>query len=127
MTDPKTKETDFFNWEKNKDGMKYVAAIVAAISALSALFNVWGEKRPVGGFFEEFVAGIAIFIMLIGSVWIGGWAGTKLFEKTGSRSVGWIVGLIVFGIVGSIVQAAVSHIPGVNWRFERASNSSEDN
>ncbi len=120
------KESDTFSWKNNKSGMGLVIAILSVISVIAAIGNVWGDKRPIGSFFEEFVAISAHWVMLVGSIWFAGWAGTRIYEKIGSKFVGWIVGISVFLGFGFFVMTAVSNIPGVNWRFEKLFSGGDD-
>jgi hypothetical protein len=108
-----------FAWKDNKDGFKLIAGYFAVVSIVSAIYSAFGEKRPIGGFFEEFVATMAYWVVLFGSIWVGGWLGTKTFEKWDSKLLGWLIGLLAFGMFIGTVDYAVGKIPGVNWRFER--------
>jgi hypothetical protein len=96
----------------------YAGAFVFLI-AINAIVVVWGGKRPVGAFFEQLVAGILYWGILIGSIGGGLWSGTKLHDKTNSKLLGWIGGFAVFMVIGTGVLLLSSKIPGVGWRLER--------
>ena len=90
--------------------------IALAIDSISA---VWGEKRPVGGFFEEFVARMIHWGTPLGSFAIAIWFGIKISERSKSKLLGWIAGILLFALVGFGAIALSSKISGVGWRIDR--------
>jgi hypothetical protein len=120
------RESYFFSWENNKQGIPSLVVVFAVLAAIGALSNSWGEKRPVGSFFEEFVAVESFYFLVVGSIWIAGWVGTHVFDRFESKLLGWIAGILVFLGFGFIFQMVMSAIPGVDWRFERLLSSEDD-
>ena len=102
----------------------WVVLFLGAI-VLSSVFSVWGESRPVGGFFEELVARSGHYVGVIGAVAGGVFSGGKVFERTRSNFFAWLVGLLCFTVIGGIGMLLLSSIPGVGWRYERLQDSME--
>jgi hypothetical protein len=110
------------DWLSNqwfKRPMAVIGGVFAILLAIDAIVAVWGERRPVGGFFEEFVARALHWGIGLGSVAVGVWVGTKVFERTKSNLLGWIVGILLFLVVGVAVGILLSKIPGIGWRMDR--------
>jgi drug/metabolite transporter (DMT)-like permease len=90
----------------------------AAVSFDSTV-SVWGEHRPVGGWFEEFIARTINFGFPLAALAAGIFAGARVAERSRRNWIGWIVGIAAFYAVGGLLYFAASRIPGVDWRFER--------
>ena len=109
-------------WERFIDWWTFVKVWIALLlgaTAYEAIYSVWGNRRPVGDFFEEFVArflNLGMPIIIFGAAI---YAGTKAASKANSAVVGWIVGLAVLIAVGFLSYFAISQVPGVSWRFDR--------
>jgi len=100
----------------------FLAAIIGALVFESAR-AVWGNRRPVGDFFEEFIARLTSLGLPVLIFGIAIYSGSMVYERTDSQALGWISGLAIFIVVGSAAYLAISQIPGVNWRFERLRES----
>jgi PHD/YefM family antitoxin component YafN of YafNO toxin-antitoxin module len=96
-----------------------IGAFLILALAIDAIGMAWGDRRPVGAFFEAFVAQGVYFGTILGSFGGAVWAGIKVFEKSKSKSLGWIAGIFLYAVVGTAVFALFSQIPGVGWRIER--------
>jgi hypothetical protein len=104
-------------WSKRPLVVLGVAFLIAL--SIDSIAAVWGERRPVGGFFEEFIARALIWGISFGSIAAGVWGGVKVHERTNSTISGWIVGLIMAVLIGIAATVLTSKIPGVNWRIDR--------
>ena len=105
--------------------VRIAIGLIAGAFAIDSASVVIGERRPVGGFFEELIArfgyyGLAV-LALIGGVFVG----MKVGEKTRTNFLGWVSGLCAFAVIGALGTMLLASIPGVNWRFERLLESSE--
>lgn len=104
---------------------KVVAVVIGVALVLDSVVAVWGERRPVGGFFEELIARSGHYVIVIGAFFGAVFGGIKATEKTSRRFVGWFVGIILFLIIGGGGMLLLSSIPGVDWRYERLQESME--
>lgn len=98
---------------------KVVAAVFAAVLVVDSVSAVWGERRPVGGFFEEFVAR---FIFWGGTIAVFAGAifgGIRIFEMTNSKFFGWIAGLTICVFLVFATRFIADLLPGVDWRYQR--------
>ncbi|MDX5362148.1 MAG: hypothetical protein LPL00_11675 [Alphaproteobacteria bacterium] len=96
-----------------------VLGLFAGAVAVDAIVAVWGESRPIGSFFEEFVARVLYFGSLFGGVAIGYVVGVMVYAASSSKILGWVVGLILCVVVMLGVTMLTAELPGVDWRFER--------
>jgi hypothetical protein len=119
-------ESYHLGWRKNSSGMKPVLAVIAFLSAVSGVFAMFEDKRPVGAFFEQFVASFLHIVVLFGAMWFGAWLGVVAYEKSGFKVLGWMVGILaVFGVsFGSMFL--IEKIPGVGWRYDLLLSSEDD-
>ena len=102
-----------------------LAVVIGCAVVLDSIVAVWGERRPVGGFFEELIARSGHYVIVIGAFVGAVFVGIKATEKTNRRFVGWFVGIILFLVIGGIGTLLLSRIPGVDWRYERLQESME--
>ena len=103
--------------------LKIVFSAFVVLTILDSIAAVWGERRPVGGFFEEFLARLVFwggnFVVLVGA----GWVGVKVYQRTENRVIGWSAGILLcVGLLFAVVNLA-QMLPGVDWRYERLLNS----
>jgi len=77
----------------------------------------WGEHRFVGGFFEAFAAELFYLGVPMAAFLAALFGGSRAFERTNSKLVGWGVGLLIFFAIGSI-RLFAEDIPGVGWRIK---------
>ena len=101
-----------------------VVCIIAIAFSIEAIVAVWGERLPVEAFFEELVARIFYYGVPLGSLGGGLWGGIKVFEKTGSRWLGWIGGISLFAAIGLGGVMLQLKLPSVDWRVERLRTNS---
>jgi hypothetical protein len=101
------------------DGPKVIIALIVGALAIDSISAVWGERRPVGGFFEEIIARALNFGMPIAAVAAGFMGGAKVAERTKQTWLGWVAGIALFMFIGAGSYFVIEQIPGVDWRYER--------
>ena len=105
-------------------GFVFFALAMALVQAVS---NAWGEDRPVGAFFEEFVALCFWLIVCVGPLIVGGVSGGEVYDRYESMPLAVFVGLVAAALIAAAGWFLVESVPGVNWRFDRIiSSGSED-
>jgi hypothetical protein len=102
----------------------FIALFVGAL-VLDSIFAVWGEGRPVGGFFEEFIARIGNYLTIFGSLGGAIYIGLQAYKKTENTLIGWVAGILGCFLIGFVLTFVFSNIPGVDWRFDRIMNTGE--
>ena len=110
---------DWLSIQWSKRPLAVFGGIFAVALTIESIVAVWGERRPIGGFFEEFVARAMHWGIGLGSLAAGIWAGTKVYERTKSNAVAWIIGVLSFVAVLIATDTLTARIPGVGWRMDR--------
>ena len=123
---PPNVDTRFFNWRRDRKALLMMGGGACVLIAISCVFDVWGDRRPVGSFFEEFVARTAYWGSAIGSFIVAIWAAASAKDKFNSNLLAWIAGIVVFGAIVAATSYIFDSIPGVGWRFDRLAHSSGD-
>ena len=96
---------------------------MTALYLFLAVPRVWHESRPVGGLAEELVAMLIVDGATLGCFIGGIWGGIAAYRWSNKNVwIGWLVGLALFGAIGSLRYFAES-IPGVGWRVEMMNNA----
>jgi hypothetical protein len=106
-----------YQWSKRP--MAVLGGAFAVALAIDAIMAVWGERRPIGAFFEEFLARALHWGIALGAIAAGIWAGIKAFERSKSYLLAWVVGILSFVVLGVVAGSVTSKIPGVGWRMDR--------
>jgi hypothetical protein len=119
-------ESYHLGWQKNKAGLKPVALAVVLISSISGLFSMFEDGRPVGAFFEQFVATVLWIVLAFAPIWLAAWIGAVVYEKIGSKIIGWLAGITTYFAIVTCSMLLVQQIPGVGWRFDLIRNSGDD-
>ena len=101
------------------DAPKVIIAVIVSALAIETISAVWGERRPVGGFFEEFIARALNFGVPIAAAAAGFMGGVKVAERTKQTWLGWVAGIAFFMFLGVGSYFVIEQIPGVDWRYER--------
>jgi hypothetical protein len=100
------------------------AAVILCLLSVDAIRMAWGDRRPVGAFFEALVALLIYWGAAIG-LFVGGiWGGVKVAER--SSFLGWVAGFAIYVAVAAVVFSVSAHIPGVGWRVDRLMQSRDD-
>lgn len=112
----------FLNWLFRPDCFwRNAGLFLVVVCAIPAAISAFEERRPVAAFAETFVAELVFYVVGLGSVAAGGYAGMKAGKH--GLVLGWAVGDAVFMIVGFGALAIGSNIPGVGWRIEKMMSS----
>ena len=88
------------------------------ICMLDGLRLAWGEHRFVANFAEATLAVALYWGSVFGSFGLGIFTGIKTTDKSNSTKLGWVIGILVFLIVGVGSGLLISQIPGVGWRYD---------
>ena len=99
--------------------LKWVGIAFVGFTCLDAIGSAWGDTRPVGAFFEEFVARFVNFGLPLVACGLSIWAGILCARRMDRTWVGWLVGLSLFFVFGVLGAMIFSEIPGVGWRIDR--------
>ena len=87
-------------------------------SSLGGLEQAWGKRRFVGEFSEATFA-IMIYLASIGfSIWVGYKIGSRFSIKYENDYLGWVIGIVIFLLLGVLSGMIISEIPGVGWRYD---------
>jgi hypothetical protein len=101
-------------------------SVVFGVLSIDAVRMVWGERRPVGAFFEALIAMTIYWGIAIGVLFGGIWSGMKIAERRKSKLAGWAAGISFYIVVGSGAMLISHQIPGVGWRIDRLLSSEGD-
>ena len=104
---------------------RVVLAVFGGAFVLDSFRAVWGERRPVGGFFEEMIARVGHYGIVLGSFGLAAYGGVRVTEKFESKWLGFAAGLLLFFALGVGGTLLIGKIPGVDWRYERLMDSME--
>ena len=99
--------------------------ILAFLAVIGGIYGAWGDKRPIGGFFEGAFASMLYPAPLV-IAYVAAAAGGSVGEGVKSRLAGWVFGVIVFIVLGGIFAVVTEKIPGVGWRLAAMNNSDCD-
>jgi hypothetical protein len=101
-----------------------LAMVIVTILSIDSIFMAWSDRRPVGAFFESFMAMGLYWAIGIGGLFGSIWAGVTYGEKKKSKVLGWMVGLACFA-AATFAFYLTTKIPGVGWRIEKMMESSD--
>ncbi len=99
---------------------------VCGISGLFIVTSVWPalhERHFLSSFIEIFIANVLHWGLVIGSFADAIWGGLRVANMTGRGWLGWVAGLVIFGVIGVGIGASLRKLPGVGWRLDAMSNS----
>jgi hypothetical protein len=96
--------------------------ILGLIAVVGGIQGAWGDKRPIGGFFEGAIASVLYIVPLL--IFFVAIAFAEAAQETyQSRPITWLAGIAAFFVFGGIFYTVVDNIPGVGWRFRAMINS----
>ena len=87
-------------------------------SSLGGLEQAWGKRRFVAEFSEATFA-IMLYVTSIGlSFWVGYKIGSRFAIKYENNYLGWVIGIVIFALLGFLSGQIIREIPGVGWRYD---------
>lgn len=96
---------------------KFLVAFVV-LCLIDGVWLAWGERKFVAGVAEATLAVALYWGSIIASLGLGYFLGKKTKEKSNCNTLGWVVGILVFLVIGTISGLVISEIPGVGWRYD---------
>ena len=94
-----------------------------ALIGVNSVFVVWGESRPIGGWFEQVVAEVAYFGSITVPIYAAYRVGKRIQAWLELTWLSWLVGLVAWFLLGFALLLTVEAIPGVGWRIDRMMDS----
>jgi hypothetical protein len=105
---------------------KVAGVLLVGLGTIYGIWSAVGDKRPVGTFFEAFVAFVLWVIVPFGVLFLAAMFGSATLDSTKSKLFAWIIGISVFLVAGGIFYGGALNIPGVGWRVNQMSSSGDD-
>lgn len=103
-----------------------VWVILGGIAIVGGVSGAWGDRRPIGGFFEAAIAAIFYAVVPL-SILFAAISVAEAFDDVYNRRwLTWLAGLTCFLVVGGLLFWLIEHIPGVGWRWKEMLDSGDD-
>lgn len=93
---------------------------------LSGIGSAWGNYHFVSSALLWTLTHALYLPILLGWLALSIWAGITAGRLSGLQVIGWIAGLVTAFVFIGLLQAGISHIPGIGWRFAAILDSSHD-
>jgi len=89
---------------------------------IDSVAEAWGERRFLKAFIESFLALFIHWFFIIGSFAGGIYTGYKVTSHTKKQWLGWIAGIMVFGVIVWLSTYAYE-LDGIGWRLQKINNT----
>lgn len=114
----------FQNWLFTPPGA--IIGGVIAISAVDAARRAWRSSEFLADFFLWWLAGIVYIPFLVAPFAGGIYFGIKVAKRTGTKWLGWLLGIAVGIVLTWVITSAAQAIPGIGWRLDVFLSSGDD-
>ncbi len=105
--------------ENSRRVVRLLALMVSVAFLIDALFMSWGARPFLYAYFGNLLASVLYWGQIFATFAAGIAAGIAMANRSGRTWLGWVVGILVAGIVSLVIGSFVYDLPNVGWRIER--------